>query len=113
MDTFLTLVIALGGIATGIGAIWAALAARRQGQVTERQAQLTELSLAQTERSLSEQGQILREQNERARLSLEVDLMYKLQERFDSQRFQNLRKGHVTYLTENCFVDDRIVEVRH
>jgi hypothetical protein len=29
MDTFLTLVIALGGIATGIGAIWAAILARR------------------------------------------------------------------------------------
>jgi hypothetical protein len=50
MDTFLTLVIALGGIATGIGAIWAALASRRQ-------AQLTEQSLAQTERSLAEQGE--------------------------------------------------------
>src|SRR5215207_4911227 len=36
VDTLLTLVIALGGIATGIGAIWAALAARRQAQVTER-----------------------------------------------------------------------------
>ena len=113
MQTFLTLVIALGGIATGIGAIWAALAARRQAQVSERQAQLTEQSLAQTERSLAEQGQILREQNERARLSLEVDLMYKLEERFDSPRFRNLRKRHVTYLKENCFVDDQIVEVHH
>ena len=113
METFLTLVIAVGGIATGIGAIWAALAARRQAQVSERQAQLTERSLAQTERRLSEQGQILREQNERARLSLEVDLMYKLQERFDSQRFQNLRKRHLTYLKENIFVEDEILEVRH
>jgi hypothetical protein len=113
VDTFLTLVIALGGIATGIGAIWAAIAARRQGQVTERQAHLTEQSLAQTERSLAEQAQILREQNERARLSLEVDLLYKLEERFDSPRFRNLRKRHVTYLKENCFVDDRIVGVEH
>ncbi len=113
MDTFLTLVIALGGIATGIGAIWAAWAARRQGQVTERQAQLTEQSLAQTERSLAEQGQILREQNERARLSLEVDLMYKLEERWDSQRFWNIRKRHVRYLKENCFVDDQVVGVQH
>ena len=32
MDTLLTLIIALGGIATGICAIWAALAARRQGR---------------------------------------------------------------------------------
>jgi hypothetical protein len=53
MDTLLTLVIAIGGIATGIGAIWAALAARRQAHVTER-------SLGQTERRLTEQGQILR-----------------------------------------------------
>ena len=113
MESFLTLIIALGGIATGIGAIWAALAARRQAQVTERQAQLTERSLAQTERSLAEQGQILREQNERARLSLEVDLLYKLEERWDSQRFWNIRKRHVTYLKENCFVDDRIVGVQH
>ena len=36
MDTLLTLVIAVGGIATGIGAIWAALAARRQAQISER-----------------------------------------------------------------------------
>src|SRR5215212_5815380 len=113
MESFLTLIIALGGIATGIGAIWAALAARRQAQISERQAQLTERSLAQTERSLAEQGQILREQNERARLSLEVDLIYKLEERFDSQRFRNLRKRHVTYLKENCFVDDQIAEVQH
>jgi hypothetical protein len=113
VDTFLTLVIALGGIATGLGAVWAAWAARRQAHVTERQAQLTEQSLAQTERSLAEQGQILREQNERARLSLEVDLMYKLEERFDSPRFRNLRKRHVRYLKENCFVDDHIVEVQH
>jgi hypothetical protein len=113
VDTFLTLVIALGGIATGIGAIWAAWAARRQGQVTERQAQLTEQSLAQTERSLAEQAQILREQNERARLSLEVDLLYRLEERWDSQRFWNIRKRHVTYLKENCFVDDRVVGVEY
>ena len=106
MDTFLTLVIALGGIATGIGAIWAALVARRQAQVTER-------SLAQTERGLAEQAQILREQNERARLSLEVDLMYKLEERWDSQRFWNIRKRHVTYLKENCFVDGQTVGVHH
>jgi hypothetical protein len=59
MDTLLTLIIALGGIAAGICAIWAASAARRQGQVTERQARLTEQSRA-------EHVQSLREQNERA-----------------------------------------------
>ena len=54
METLLTLTIAVSGIITGIGAIWAAFVARRQAQVTER-------SLAQTERSLVEQ-------NERSRL---------------------------------------------
>ena len=77
-----------------------------------RDSPFTKLPLAQTERSLAEQGQILREQNERARLSLEVDLMYKLEERWDSQRFWNLRKRFVRYLKENCFVDDQILEVQ-
>ena len=61
MEAYLTLAIAVGGIATGIGAIWTAL-------VTRRLARLTELSLG-------EQRQSLREQNERARINLEVDLM--------------------------------------
>jgi hypothetical protein len=52
MDTLLTLVIALGGIATGIGAIWTAMLGRRQ---------------------LNEQRRFLGEQNDRARLTLEFD----------------------------------------
>jgi hypothetical protein len=35
MDTFVTLVIALGGIATGIGAIWTAVVTRRLARATE------------------------------------------------------------------------------
>ena len=77
MDTFLTLVIALGGIATGIGAIWAA---RRQGQIGERQAQITERSLALTERGLAEQ-------NERARLTLEYDLLTRTVDRLETPYF--------------------------
>jgi hypothetical protein len=73
VDTLLTLVIAVGGIATGIGAIWAALAARRQAQISERQAQLTERSL--------------NEQNEGLRLNLEVDLLHRMQDRYDSRYF--------------------------
>jgi hypothetical protein len=49
VDTFLTLVIAVGGIATGIGAIWTAVLARRQ---------------------LLEQRRFLEEQNDRARHTL-------------------------------------------
>jgi hypothetical protein len=73
VDTFLTLVIAVGGIVTGIGAIWAAMLARRQAQISERQAQLTERSL--------------NEQNERLRLNLEVDLLHRMQDRYDSRYF--------------------------
>jgi hypothetical protein len=54
VESLLTLTIAVGGIATGIGAIWAAMVARHQAQFTERR-------LAQTERSLAEQSQTLRE----------------------------------------------------
>jgi hypothetical protein len=99
METLLTLVIALGGIATGIGAIWTAVVTRRQARATEQ--------------SLAEQSQSLREQNERARLSLRVDLTYKLDERWDSQRFQNYRTRSLTYVKENYFVDDDILEVDH
>jgi hypothetical protein len=104
MEPLLTLIIALGGIATAIGAIWTAVVTRRLVRATER-------SVAQTEQSLAEQSQNLREQNERARLNLEVDLMYMLEERFDSPRFQSYRIRSLTYVKENYFVDD-ILEVR-
>ena len=92
METFLTLVIALGGIATGIGAIWAAVVARRQAQVTER-------SLAQTERSLAEQ-------NERLRLNIEVDLLTRLRDRFESPHFMSRRRAAAKYLLDNVFVEE-------
>src|SRR4051794_16549593 len=122
VDTFLTLVIALGGIATGIGAIWAAMVARRQAQVTERsldeqrqsfqdqteiarrQAELTEQSLAQTERSLAEQ-------NERSRLNLEVDLMTRMEHRFESPHLLRRRRAAAGYLLDNVFVNGDMVEV--
>src|SRR5215210_4870290 len=97
METFLTLVIALGGIATGIGAIWAALAARRQAQVSERQAQVSERSLA--------------EQNERSRLTLEYDLLTRMIDRFDSPHFLSRRRAAANYLLDNAFVEDEVVEV--
>jgi hypothetical protein len=96
MDTFLTLVIAVGGIATGIGAIWAAVAARRQAQVTERQAQLTEKSVTQTERRLAEQ-------NERARLTLEYELLTRLQDRYVSPYWLSRRREAAKYLLDNAF----------
>jgi hypothetical protein len=104
METLLTLLIAVGGIATGIGAIWAAVVARRQ-------ARLTEQSLAQTERSLAEQGKSLREQNERTRLNLEVDLLFRMADRYDRQHFMRRRRSAVKHAIDNFFVDDDIVEV--
>ena len=94
MESLLTLTIAVNGIATGIGAIWAAVVARRQAQVTER-------SLAQTERSLAEQ-------NERSRLNLEVDLLTKLRDRFEGPHFLSRRRAAAKYLIENVLVDDMV-----
>ena len=97
MEPLLTLVIALGGIATGIGAIWTAVVTRHLARATEQ--------------SVAEQSQYLREQNERARINLEVDLMYRLEERFNSPRFQHYKIRSLTYVKENYFVDDDILEV--
>jgi hypothetical protein len=97
VETFLTLVIALGGIATGIGAIWTAMLARRQAQVTER-------SLALTERSLAEQ-------NERSRLNLEVDLLTRMADRWEMPHFLSRRRAAADYLLENALVGEAIVEV--
>jgi hypothetical protein len=122
MDTFLTLIIALGGIATGIGAIWTAMLARRQlneqrqfleeqNETARRQTQLTEQSLAQTERSLAEQVQSLREQNEQARLTLEYDMLNRLTERSETPHFLNTRREAAKYLLDHAFKDDAVVEV--
>ena len=67
MDTVLTLVIALGGIATGIatgiGAIWTATLARRQLNEQHRFLhEQTEISRRQVQVT----GEDMREQNERA-----------------------------------------------
>ena len=90
MDTVLTLVIAVGGIATGIGAIWTAVAARHQAQLTERS---------------------LTEQNERLRLNLEVDLLHRLEDRYDSQIFIGRRSAVATYYLNNAFEGDDMVGV--
>jgi hypothetical protein len=95
MESFLTLVIAVGGISTGIGAIWAAVVARRQARVTER-------SLAQTERSLAEQ-------NERSRLNLEVDLLTRMADRWERPHVLSRRRVAANYLLNNVIVEDAIV----
>jgi hypothetical protein len=107
VDTLLTLVVALGGIATGIGAIWTTMLAKRQlseqrqssreqTEIARRQAQVTERSLA--------------EQNERARLTLEYDLLTRMVDRFGNPHLQRSRRATAKYLLENAFVDDEVIE---
>ena len=89
MDTLLTLVIALGGIATGVGAIWTAVLARRQ---------------------LDEQRRFLGEQNERARLTLEFDLLARLEDRFHSPGFLASRRGAARHAASALFSQDGTVQ---
>jgi hypothetical protein len=89
LDTLLTLVIAVGGIATGIGAIWTAVLARRQ---------------------LLEQRRFLEEQNDRARLTLEFDLITRLEDRFQSPRFLSRRRTAARHATDTFFGEDGTIE---
>ena len=89
MDTLLTLVIAVGGIATGIGAIWTAVLAKRQ---------------------LLEQRNFLEEQNDRARLTLEFDLITRLEERFQSPQFLSKRRSAAGHAMDTFFAEDGTIE---
>jgi hypothetical protein len=91
METLLTLVIALGGIAAGVGAIWAAIAATRQARITERS---------------------IREQTERARLNLALDLLMRLEDIFSGPRFLESRRRAAKHVIDNFFIsDDDILEI--
>jgi hypothetical protein len=125
VDTLLTLVIALGGIATGIGAIWTAMLARRQlgeqrrfleeqNEISRSQARLTERSLAQTERSLVEQNERAREENDRARRSYEVDMMLKLDDRWESPVFLDIKRKAANHVKAHFLAaDGTLLEVQH
>jgi hypothetical protein len=87
----LTLVIAVGGIATGIGAIWTAVLGRSQ---------------------LLEQRRFLEEQNERARLTLEFDLLTRLEDRFQSPHFLARRRSAARHVVDALFAESDAVEAR-
>src|SRR5829696_1026396 len=117
METYFTFVLAIGGIATGIGAIWTALVARRQlgeqrrlleedAAIARRQAQLMEETLIQ-------QRESLQSQNERARVSLEVEVMYKLWKQWESRSFQNYRQQSTQYVLDHFVVDGELRDVNH
>lgn len=67
-------------------------------QISERQAQLTERSL--------------NEQNERLRLNLEVDLLHRMQDRYENRYFIARRSAVARYFLDNAVVDDDMVEVK-
>jgi hypothetical protein len=92
MESIFTLLIALGGIATAIGAIWTAMVARRQALLTEQ--------------ALLEQRRSLKEQEERARLSFEMDMLFRLADRFESPAFLRARRAAAGYVKERFFTDD-------
>jgi hypothetical protein len=90
MEPLLTLVIAVGGIATGIGAIWTAVVTRRLVRATEE--------------SLAEQIQSLHELNERAQLTLEYDLLSRMADRFLSPHYLRQRRAAAKHLLDTAFL---------
>jgi hypothetical protein len=100
LSTILTIVIA-------IGAIWAAFASTRQAQYSRRLA-------SAAERNVGEQIRSFQEQNERARLSFEVDMLFRLEDRFNSQRLVDSRRRAAKYVKDNFFTPDGgMLEVQH
>lgn len=77
---------------TATGAILAARAATRQARVAEM--------------NLAEQGRNAWEQAERQRLSLKVDLILKLDERFGSESFLETRRRASLYIKDQFFLGD-------
>lgn len=90
-----TLTIILTSV-TAAGAIWAALAGTRQARASSVQARLAEKALAEQVRSV-------RQQDEHARLTLELEILFKLEDRFDSPSFMAQRRKAANYVKENHF----------
>jgi hypothetical protein len=94
-------------VVTAIGAIWAALASTSQARASSVQARVAD-------RGLEEQIRSFREQNEVARLSFEVDMMLKLEDRWESPTFLDIKRKAAKYLKAHSFTDDGgLLEVEH
>jgi hypothetical protein len=115
-------------VVTALGAIWAALASTSQARASSVQARVAERGLEEQIRSFREQNELAREQNERAReenerarrqeerarLSYEVDMMLKLEDRWDSSTFRDRKRKAANYVKEHFFTDDGgLLEVDH
>ncbi len=94
-------------VVTALGAIWAALASTSQARASSAQARVAE-------RGLEEQIRSFREQNEVARLTFEVDMMLKLEDRWESPTFLDIKRKAANHVKEHFFTDDGgLLEVEH
>jgi hypothetical protein len=94
-------------VVTAVGAIWAALASTSQARASSIQARVAE-------RGLEEQIRSFREQNEVARLSFEVDMMLKLDDRWESPTFLDIKRKAANHVKAHFFTDDGgLLEVQH
>jgi hypothetical protein len=94
---------------------------KEQNEIARNQAQLTEQSLTEQRQSFQEQTEIARrqsqltersliDQNERSRLNLELDLLYRLRDRFESSYFLSRRRRAAKYATDNFAVEGDIAQ---
>ncbi len=94
-------------VVTAVGAIWAALASTSQARASSVQARVAE-------RGLEEQIRSFRGQNERARLSFEVDMMFKLEDHWNSPTVLDRRRKAPSYVKAHFLTDDgELLEVEH
>jgi hypothetical protein len=117
MEGYLTLVIAVGGVATGVGAIWTALVARRQlaeqGELLRDQGALANRQTLATEAALVEQRRSFEAQNERARITLESELMFRLSERWRNPFYERCRSDSVLYYKKHFLTDGKVTLATH
>jgi hypothetical protein len=65
------------------------------------------------EQNLIEQRESLQSQNERARVNLEVEVMYKLWKQWESPTFQGYRRQSMRPVLNHFFINDELRDVKH
>ena len=108
----LTVLIAVGGMATGVGAIWAAWVARRQlrahAEFVEEQSVLMRRQTELTAQSVAAQLKSLQLRDERERIRLEVTVMSQLWEEWTGPVFQRYRRASFQYFLDHYLVDGQM-----
>ncbi|WP_430297241.1 hypothetical protein [Sinomonas sp. B1-1] len=113
----LTVLIAVGGMATGVGAIWAAWVARRQlrahAEFVEEQNVLMRRQTELTAESVAAQLKSLQLRDERERIRLEVSVMSQLWEEWTGPIFQRYRRASFQYFLDHYLVDGQLREPQY